>query len=542
MVTRTMPHSTSPLILQSSGWGGNDGNWSTYQLNVGTPPQGFSVLPSTTSSEIWVPVPEGCNASIAGCASSRGVQSFNGVQSSGFQFNESSSWKQIGIYGLSGYDDLFPDSGDAALYGLDNISLNSPANTSTFGSQIVGGISSYNFWLGMFGLGIQPGTFSNLPNNATTLLESAKEIGLSPAASYGFYAGAAYRNAPGSVVLGGYDKAAFEPSNITFPTIFAGSRSLTVRLKSFVVANTPQGTLSPTIDTSGLNVSVDSTVAQIWLPGTICDVLSDALGLHYDKGTELYFVNATMHETLLNYAPEFTFMIAAPSMINKTTAIVLPYAAFDQQIGQPWSTTNTTYFPIRRAANDTQLVLGRTFLQEAYLIVDWERQNFTLGQSLHRPGVSSDIVAIHPVSSRKDKSSELTAGATSGIVIGVVLLALLVFGGGYFLRRHSRRRRQQDEASRTHIAELDGKAESPVGVELMSNNVHEMSSPPAMAEKEASFGGKLELEGCDGAHLVENGEIYELPGHDVGHEMDSAIAKISAERGAADVDEKASTR
>ncbi|MGG6495660.1 UNVERIFIED_CONTAM: hypothetical protein NY603_22325, partial [Bacteroidetes bacterium 56_B9] len=93
-------------------------------------------------------------------------------------------------------------------------------------------------------------------------------------------------------------------------------------------------------------------------------------------------------------------------------------------------------------------------------------------------GVSSDIVAIHPVSSRKDKSSELTAGATSGIVIGVVLLALLVFGGGYFLRRHSRRRRQQDEASRTHIAELDGKAESPVGVELMSNNVHEMSSPP----------------------------------------------------------------
>lgn len=121
------------------------------------------------------------------------MQSFNGVQSSGSQTNESSSWKQIGIYALSGYDDLFPDSGDAALYGLDNVSLSSSGNTSTFGSQIVGGISSYIFWLGVFGLGIQPGTFSNLPNNATTLLESAKETGLSPSASYGFYAGAAYR-------------------------------------------------------------------------------------------------------------------------------------------------------------------------------------------------------------------------------------------------------------------------------------------------------------------------------------------------------------
>ncbi|GIZ45953.1 hypothetical protein CKM354_000909800 [Cercospora kikuchii] len=538
-----MLHSPSPLILQSSGWGGNDGNWSTFQLNVGTPPQGFNLICSTTSSEIWIPLPEGCNTSITGCASSRGVQSFNGVQSSGSQTNESSSWKQIGIYALSGYDDLFPDSGDAALYGLDNISLSSSGNTSTFGSQIVGGISSYIFWLGVFGLGIQPGTFSNLPNNATTLLESAKEIGLSPSASYGFYAGAAYRNAPGSVILGGYDQAAFEPSNITFSTTFAGPKSLTVRLKSLVVTNTPQGTVSPIIDTSGLNVSIDSTVAQLWLPGTLCDALSDALGLQYDNGTELYFVNATMHDTLLNYAPEFTFIIAASSMINKTTAIVLPYAAFDQQIGQPWSTTNTTYFPIRRAANESQLVLGRTFLQEAYLIVDWERENFTLGQSLHRPGVSSDIVTIHPVSSQKDRSSELTAGAISGIVVSMVLLALLMFGGGYFLR-HRRRRKQQEEANRTQIAELDGKAGSPgqtssIGVELMSNNIHEMSSPPALAEKEADFGGKLELEGCEGAQLVDTGEIYELPGHEVGHEMDGVIFETSSRLSAPNVEKKA---
>ncbi|PPJ56836.1 hypothetical protein CBER1_10158 [Cercospora berteroae] len=548
-----MSSAESPLIIQSSSWGGNDGKWSVYQVDVGTPAQRFNVLPATSDGEIWVPVPEGCDSSIPNCASSRGIEAVDGVQSSGFQTNESSSWQQIGIYDLSADDSLFPNSGDAALYGLENVSLGA-LNASSLSNQIVGGISSYNFWLGIIGLGAQPARFSNLPDTAATVLGSAKQQNLSASVSYGFSAGAAYRNAPGSIIMGGYDRAAFEPSNLNFPLAFAGSRSLTARLKNLVISNTLQGTISPPFEPGGLNMSIDSTVAQIWLPGSICDTLSAALGLQYDNSTELYFVNSTAHQSLLDQAPEFTFTLAAAGSPNTTTSIVLPYAAFDQQIGQPWSTEDTTYFPIRRAANESQLVLGRTFLQEAYLVVDWERQNFTLGQSLHRPGVSNDIVTIEPATSSSG-SSRISVGAIAGIAVGAVLLIAAICGGIWFFRRKKRReQRARDETAdaearaRTEaavdmyppdkkdpIGDYEGDAELPghtrpnkLEAELMAEYRHEMPSP--YQEKDNVFvSERPELFGGDSAQMPGSNEIYELPGHEAAKEMDAPASGETSE-------------
>ncbi|KAF2210474.1 hypothetical protein CERZMDRAFT_45500 [Cercospora zeae-maydis SCOH1-5] len=554
-----MSNAESPLLIPSSGWGGNDGKWSTFEIDVGTPAQRFSVLPSTSDGEIWVPVPEGCDSSIPDCTSSRGIEAVNGVQSSGFQSNESSSWKQIGIYDLGADDSLFPNSGDAALYGLDNVSLGA-LNAPSLSSQVVGGISSFNFWLGIIGLGAQPVRFSNLPDTAATVLGSARAQNLSASVSYGFSAGAAYLlgNAPGSIIMGGYDRAAFEPSNISFPLAFAGSRSLTARLKNLVITSTLQGTLSPPIESAGLNMSIDSTFAQIWLPGSICDTLSDALGLQYDNNTELYFVNSSVHQSLLSQAPEFTFTLAAASSPNATTNIVLPYAAFDQQIGQPWSTEDTTYFPIRRAANESQFVLGRTFLQEAYLVVDWERENFTLGRSLHRPGVSNDIVTIEPVT-REGTSSKMSIGAIAGIAVGAVLLIAAICGGIWFYRRKKRReKRARDDVAdaeararveaavdmypsdkKDPIGEHEGDAELPghsrpnkLEAELMGEYRHEMPSP--YKEKDNVFVSESlerpELYGGDSAQLLGSNEIYELPGHEMANEMDAPASVQASER------------
>jgi len=43
----------------------------------------------------------------------------------------------------------------------------------------------------------------------------------------------------------------------------------------------------------------------------------------------------------------------------------LPYAAFDLVADYPLVIDSSRYFPLMRAANESQYTLGRTFLQEA---------------------------------------------------------------------------------------------------------------------------------------------------------------------------------
>jgi hypothetical protein len=63
--------------------------------------------------------------------------------------------------------------------------------------------------------------------------------------------------------------------------------------------------------------------------------------------------------------PSITFKLGYEIYGGQSINIVLPYAAFNLQASYPIYSNATNYFPIRRASNDTQYVIGRTFLQEA---------------------------------------------------------------------------------------------------------------------------------------------------------------------------------
>src|SRR5436189_5888272 len=131
------------------------------------------------------------------------------------------------------------------------------------------------------------------------------------------------------------------------------------------------------------------------MPGPVCDVFQSALGLTYDNATGYYLVNDTMHAQLRTLNPSFTFKIGDTSYDDgNATNIVLQYNAFDLQIGWPIYPSNRNYFPIRRATNDTQNTIGRALLQEAYLVVDFERRNFSLNQAVF----SNPLPAAHVVS------------------------------------------------------------------------------------------------------------------------------------------------
>jgi len=178
-----------------------------------------------------------------------------------------------------------------------------------------------------------------------------------------------------------------------------------------------------THDLVSLLMAIDSSVSQLWLPGVVCDQLEAFLGLTYDSSTDLYILNDTAHESLVRLAPEIAFTLAADSTSNATTSIVLPYAAFDLQAGPPTYNYSTNYFPIRRAIKGS--VLGRAFLQEAYLVVDWERSNFTLSPAARRGDRKRNIVSILAPIKATIKSA-LSVGAIVGIAIGAAVLVVVV--------------------------------------------------------------------------------------------------------------------
>lgn len=252
-------------------------------------------------------------------------------------------------------------------------------------------------------------------------------------------------------------------------------------MQNLVVANTLNGTLSATFGLPSLQMAIDTGVSQLWLPKAVCDKLSDALGLTYDSSTELYLINDTARKSLLDLAPEFTFTLAANSSSSETVNIILPYAAFDLQVGQPFYNTSRHYFPIRRAADEKLYVLGRTFLQEAYLVVDWERGNFSVSQASHR-STERNIVPIQSDRSEAGKHPAMSPGAVAGIVVGALVAILIAAASGYAVWRKKHSQAAHGE-QRTSSPYPDDKKDSgaielsgvgPSMVEANSTPVHEL--------------------------------------------------------------------
>ena len=167
----------------------------------------------------------------------------------------------------------------------------------------------------------------------------------------------------GSLTLGGYDASRFTPNNLSFAFAPDNSRDVVVGIQSLIA--TDQDGKTHNLLTSGIDAYIDSTVSQIWLPLSACEAFEEAFGLVWDTSSELYLVNDTLHSALLAQNASFSFTLGNTVSGGETIDIVLPYASFDLQATYPLVANSTRYFPLKRAVNETQYTLGRTFLQEA---------------------------------------------------------------------------------------------------------------------------------------------------------------------------------
>lgn len=167
----------------------------------------------------------------------------------------------------------------------------------------------------------------------------------------------------GQLIFSGYDTSRFEENAVSFTMADDITRDLVVALQSISYS----GSNSATLLSDPINIFIDSTDPNLWLPGDACDAFEKAFGLKLDGKTGLYLVNETQHDMLLNSNPEVSFRLSDLKSGGDTVTIVLPYAAFDLTAKYPLVDNTSYYFPLKRASNSTQYTLGRTFLQEAYV-------------------------------------------------------------------------------------------------------------------------------------------------------------------------------
>lgn len=216
---------------------------------------------------------------------------------------------------------------------------------------------------------------------------------------------------------------------MTFPFNADDDRSLSVNIQSITAQNTFNDTVNILDLDQPTYAQIDATVPHLWLPVKTCDRIAAAFRLQYDNSTDLYLVNDTTHEILLQKNPTITIGLGATADPAQRVNIVLPYNAFDLQASYPIYPNATNYFPIRRAYNDSMYTLGRTFLQEAYIKVDYERGNFSVHQALFP--ATTEKQQVVPISSLTTdaRAAAIRKGGHigRGALIGIVVTAVLIF-------------------------------------------------------------------------------------------------------------------
>jgi hypothetical protein len=158
---------------------------------------------------------------------------------------------------------------------------------------------------------------------------------------------------------------------------------------------------------------LDSGLPYIWLPEESCILFEQAFNLTYNETNNLYPVTDAQHKALVALNPNITFTLGNLTA-GFSTNISLPYAAFDLVASFPIFPVNTKYFPLRRAANATQVTLGRTFFQEAYVIADYDRGNFSVSQCKWQANSQQAIVPILAPS----LAAEVSLGSAPGVGTG----------------------------------------------------------------------------------------------------------------------------
>ncbi|KAF1922203.1 acid protease [Didymella exigua CBS 183.55] len=516
--TRAQKANTSPLIIAPSGkWDGADGPWSTFNFGVGDPIQPFRCLPGISFPFIVLPVQsDWCNETCE-------------AQTTIFRPEGSSTWRIAGLWSVNGYDDITGyDDGSStsndssAIFGVDSVSLGHRTKDILISQYYVLGSRSKRFYVGTFGLAVGSSWLSkeiDKPKVLDSLYDAAHSI---PSRSFGYTAGSATRNILGSLVLGGYDALRFDDSTTTtWSFVSAQNTTCIVQLAGISVTNTGDTVTEPqtyNADFTPGPIRIDSSVPQIWLPEQACKVFEITFGLTWDNSLKLYLINETTHERLTRDKPAVRFTLNSGT---KSVNYTFPYTAFTLTLAFPFVDKSTYYFPLKRTSNPTQYMLGRAFLQETYITVDYERSNFSISQA-YPDGGSTMIVSIQNTtfllspSPDSNESNGLSTAAYVGIGVGAGIGALVAVG---VLVAWRQRWRRNNGNLRDYFRKAELHGDHRPRVEVMGKERLELGAASSTSTYKTMKKEISELETVEYAVEMSGGEALAVPGITLLHEL-----------------------
>jgi hypothetical protein len=321
--------------------------------------------------------------------------------------------------------------------------------------------------------------------------------------------------------LGGYDTSRFDAkSTISIPMPGKQNNTLLVYLQSVSItgANSATWQNGPGAE----YFRIDSALPQIVLPLEACEMFEKAFNLSWSDTLQLYIIDKLTRSRLRQEDAKVHFTIAAGPR-GEGKVFTFPYRAFDLQLSPPLVNSTTYYFPLKRATSPSQYVLGRAFLQETHLIVDYDRANFSVSQAYSSggTGTTGQILPIHDVtyvplsgsgaSPRPSSSSlpnalspGLSTGAYAGIGVGLCFLGILVAGLLLSWKKKWLFFRKNGQATPGSI----GKAE-----------LHAVDITMDIPRVEAMGKEHAELETVEPKHEVVGTVLLAIEGHDVVHEL-----------------------
>ncbi|RDW66360.1 hypothetical protein BP6252_09995 [Coleophoma cylindrospora] len=363
--------SPAPISFSSNGiLRGNDGNWSIFDVSVGTPPQHFEVLASINKASVSLPFSASCSIN-------------NSTPCTNFQTSNSSTWTASNS--TVGFDILY--NGAQSLGNHSIVSLSESVYNPNTGFLGIGTVASKGY------VGRWQYTGSDTENSS--FIQSLKTQKLIPSVAFGYTAGAWYRNSSASLVLGGYDAAKLDRSDASFDFFADRDTAISVNLKNLSIdgISSAENLLS-----EGVVATFDSSASFLSLPSKTCDVLGSLLGLQLDQRSGIYTYNSSMYKELQASKPNMTFSFSNMGKKHVQTNITLSYQSLAFLGNPPVFTVPTWFFPMKVAKNESQAILGRAFFQEAYAIIDYDRNNFTIGQATFSN--ESNIITIKAVDRR----------------------------------------------------------------------------------------------------------------------------------------------
>ena len=243
-----------------------------------------------------------------------------------------------------------------------------------------------------------------------------------------------------------------------------------------------------TSNTKNLTALVDTTLPYLYLPANICSLFEKAYGIQWNASAQTYMANTSTHQQLVNLSPSVTFILNNNASTPQSINITLPYGAFDLSAGYPIFSQGTSYFPLRRANSSSQVILGRAFMQQAYLFVDYQTSQYTISQASFpsNSNVSNIVTVNHSLNSTNTSSSSssstnnnnsngISKGAIAGIVLGISAALGLLGALAFFIWR-SKHPRHVDEISRSSPANNSNGSSEP---EPDKEGWNSYSPPPA---------------------------------------------------------------